>query len=227
MKMRTLTVASVATVTAMAAGLAMGESITIDLAGINSNDNLVPERMRALFDSLVGVTITGIGYNVVGNGDDTGVTWGNEMTMAVVDDLNGVFISFFQMREVYCRWRMGSCFKRGHHRLAAQGLEFTTGSGGLLLSSSSYDDVVGATDSHYESGTVTIEYAVPAPGALALLGLAESLAVVVDAPDKFDRGPDSPTSDSSLNQTDSNFPTPPRLSGEGVSFLVRHLSVAA
>ena len=178
MKMRTLTVASVATVTAMAAGLAMGESITIDLAGINSNDNFgTGTNEVALFDSLVGVTITGIGWdNVVGNGDDTGVTWGNEMTMAVVDanDLNGVFISFFPNEgSATAGGVWGPASSEGIIDLASQGLEFTTGAGGLLVEFfESYDDVSGATDSHYESGTVTIEYAVPAPGALALLGLA-------------------------------------------------------
>ena len=177
MKMQTLTVASVATVTAMAAGLAMGESITIDLAGINSNDNFGSgTNEQVSFSDLVGVTITGIGWdNVVGNGDDTGVTWGNEMTMAVVDanDLNGVFISFFPSEGSGTAGGVwGPASSGGLIDLGDQGLEFTTGSGGLLVEFfESYNDVDG-TDSHYESGTITIEYGVPAPGALALLGLA-------------------------------------------------------
>ena len=80
------------------AGLAVGESITLDLAGVNSNDNFGSPLNEGVVIELGDVTITGIGWdNVVGNGDDTGATWGNEMTMAVVDagDLNGVFISFF------------------------------------------------------------------------------------------------------------------------------------
>ena len=177
MKMRTLTVASVATVTAVAAGLAMGESITLDLAGVNSNDNFGSPNNESSLVNLGDVTITGIGWdNVVGNGDDTGVSWGNEMTMAVVDsgDLNGVFISFFpEDGGATAGGVWGPASSGGIIDLASQGLAFNTSSGGLLIEFfESYNDVDGATDAHYESGTVTIEYAVPAPGALALLGLA-------------------------------------------------------
>jgi len=177
MKMQTLTVASVATVTALAAGLAMGESITLDLAGVNSNDNFGSPNNVAELVNLGDVTITGIGWdNVVGNGDDTGVSWGNEMTMAVVDsgDLNGVFISFFPNDGGDTAGGVwGPASSGGIIDLASQGLAFNTGSGSLLIEFfESYNDVDGATDAHYESGTVTIEYAVPAPGALALLGLA-------------------------------------------------------
>ena len=177
MKMQTLTVASVATVTALAAGLAMGDSITLDLAGVNSNDNFGSPNNESSLVNLGDVTITGIGWdNVVGNGDDTGVSWGNEMTMAVVDsgDLNGVFISFFPNDGGDTAGGVwGPASSGGIIDLASQGLAFNTGSGGLLIEFfESYNDVDGATDSHYESGTVTIEYSVPAPGALALLGLA-------------------------------------------------------
>jgi len=177
MKMQTLTVASVATVTAMAAGLATAESITLDLAGVNSNDNFGSPNNEMSLVALGDVTITGIGWdNVVGNGDDTGVTWGNEMTMAVVDsgDLNGVFISFFPSEGGATAGGVwGPASSGGIIDLAAQGLAFNTASGSLLIEFfESYNDVDGATDAHYESGTVVIEYAVPAPGALALLGLA-------------------------------------------------------
>ena len=177
MKMQTLTVASVATVTVMAAGLATAESITLDLAGVNSNDNFGSPNNEMSLVALGDVTITGIGWdNVVGNGDDTGVTWGNEMTMAVVDsgDLNGVFISFFPSEGgAPASGVWGPASSGGIIDLAAQGLAFNTASGSLLIEFfESYNDVDGATDAHYESGTVVIEYAVPAPGALALLGLA-------------------------------------------------------
>ena len=177
MKMQTLTVASVATVTVMAAGLATAESITLDLAGVNSNDNFGSPNNEMSLVALGDVTITGIGWdNVVGNGDDTGVTWGNEMTMAVVDsgDLNGVFISFFPSEGGATAGGVwGPASSGGIIDLASQGLAFNTTSGSLLVEFfESYNDVDGATDAHYESGTVTIEYSVPAPGALALLGLA-------------------------------------------------------
>ena len=177
MKMQTLTVASVATVTALAAGMATADSITLDLAGVNSNDNFGSPNNDASLIALGDVTITGIGWdNVVGNGDDTGVTWGNEMRMAVVDsgDLNGVFVQFFPSEgSATAGGVWGPASSGGIIDLAAQGLAFNTASGSLLVEFfESYNDVDGATDAHYESGTVTIEYAVPAPGALALLGLA-------------------------------------------------------
>ena len=167
MKMQTLTVASVATVT-MAAGFAMGETITIDLAGINSNDNFGSEiNEQIVLTELAGATITGIGWdNVVGNGDDTGVTWGNEMNMVFDAAVN---VQFFPSE--------GGATAGGIWGPASSGGILATsldvGEGGLVIEFyESYDDVTGATDAHYDSGTVTIEYAVPAPGALALLGLA-------------------------------------------------------
>ena len=177
MKMRTLTVASVATVTAVAAGLAMGDSVTLDLAGVNSNDSFGSPFNEFSLLNLGDVTITGIRWdNVVGNGDDSAVSWGNEMTMAVVDagDLSGVFISFFpEEGSASAGGVWGPASSGGVIDLAAQGLAFNTTSGSLLVEFfESYDDGADATDAHYESGTVTIEYSVPAPGALALLGLA-------------------------------------------------------
>ena len=161
------------------AGLAIADTITIDLAGVNSNDNFgSPNNEFQLFD-IGDVTITGIGWdNVVGNGDDTGVTWGNEMTMAVVDsgNLNGVFISFFPSEGGTTAGGVwGPASSGGIIDLTSQGLEFSTSSGSLLVEFfESYNDVDGATDAHYESGTVTIEYqgstpAVPGIGGLAAL----------------------------------------------------------
>ncbi|MAT82328.1 MAG: hypothetical protein CMJ29_11885, partial [Phycisphaerae bacterium] len=77
----------------MAAGLATADSITIDLAGINSNDNFGSEiNEQIVLTELAGATITGIGWdNVVGNGDDTGATWGNEMNMVFDAALNVQF----------------------------------------------------------------------------------------------------------------------------------------
>ena len=172
----TLIVTGVASI-GLVAALATAESITIDLAGINSNDNFGSPNNDFSLIELGDVTITGIGWdNVVGNGDDTGVTWGNEMTMAVVDsgDLNGVFISFFPSEGGATAGGVwGPASSGGIIDLASQGLAFNTTSGSLLVEFfESYNDVDGATDAHYESGTVTIEYSIPAPGALALLGLA-------------------------------------------------------
>ena len=162
---------------AAATSFAYGETITIDLAGLDSYDGFGAAINSSELFGLGDVTITGIGWdNVVGNGDDTGVSWGNEMTMAVVDsgDLNGVFISFFPNEgSASAGGVWGPATSGGIIDLAAQGLEFNTTSGSLLVEFfESYDDAADGIDAHYESGTVTIEYAVPAPGALALLGLA-------------------------------------------------------
>ncbi|MEE2908593.1 MAG: PEP-CTERM sorting domain-containing protein [Planctomycetota bacterium] len=175
--MQTLTVASVATVTALAAGLATAETMTIDLAGVNSNDNFGVAGNHQELAALGNVHVTGIGWdNVVGNGDDTGVTWGNEMRMAVVDSasLSGVFVTFFPSEgSATAGGVWGPASSDGIIDLISNGIDFYTDSGSLLVEMyESYDDASGATDAHYESGTVTIEYAVPAPGALALLGLA-------------------------------------------------------
>ena len=159
------------------AGLAVGDSITLDLAGVNSNDNFGSPNNEMSLVNLGDVTITGIGWdNVVGNGDDTGVTWGNEMTMAVVDsgDLNGVFISFFPSEGGATAGGVwGPSSSGGIIDLASQGLEFNTASGTLLIEFfESYNDVDGATDAHYESGTVTIEYAGSTPVVPGIGGLA-------------------------------------------------------
>ena len=172
----TLIVTGVASI-GLVAAIATADSITLDLAGVNSNDNFGSPNNDMSLIALGDVTITGIGWdNVVGNGDDTGVTWGNEMTMAVVDsgDLNGVFISFFPAEgSATAGGVWGPASSGGIIDLASQGLAFNTTSGSLLVEFfESYNDADGATDAHYESGTVTIEYSVPAPGALALLGLA-------------------------------------------------------
>jgi hypothetical protein len=172
----TLIVTGVASI-GLVAAIASADSITLDLAGINSNDAFGSPNNDLSLIALGDVTITGLGWdNVVGNGDDSGVSWGNEMRMAVVDsgDLSGVFVTFFpEDGSGSAGGVWGPASSGGIIDLAAQGLSFNTTSGSLLVEFfESYDDVSGGTDAHYESGTVTIEYSVPAPGALALLGLA-------------------------------------------------------
>ena len=76
-----------------ASSLAYGDVIEIDIAGVNSNDNYGAEINEVLSYDLGDIVITGIGWdNVVGDGSPTGVSWGNEMSMAVSD---GAFVSFF------------------------------------------------------------------------------------------------------------------------------------
>ena len=165
MKMRTLTIASVATVT-MSAGFAMGETLTIDLAGILSYDSYGSAGNVVLnFSELAGATITGVAWeNVVGNGDDSGATWGNEMNMAFEGILNVQFFPGEGDTTAGGIWGPAEGSFATSLDVGDDGLEVEFYEG--------YDDIAGAADAHYESGTVTIEYAIPAPGALALLGLA-------------------------------------------------------
>ncbi len=178
MRKQTLTVAACATVTAVAAGRAMGETVTLDIAGVESWDGFGEAVNNAIVLSNLGdVTIIGLGWdNVVGNGDDSGVSWGNEMNMFVgtAGGATGVNAGFFPSEGSGSPGGIwGPASSGGVIDLVAQGLSFQTEAAGLYFEFyESYDDGAGAIDAHYDSGTITIEYAVPAPGALALLGLA-------------------------------------------------------
>ena len=153
-----------------ASSLAYGDVIEIDIAGVNSNDGAGSEINEVLSYDLGDIIITGIGWdNVVGDGSPTGVSWGNEMSML----LNGaVQVSFFPSE--------GSATGGGVWGPASSDGILAL-SGGLPLDGAAltleffegYDDASGATDAFYQSGTIFVEYTVvPAPGALALLGLA-------------------------------------------------------
>lgn len=178
MRKQTLTVAAVATVTAVAAGLAMGETVTLDIAGFQSYDGFgAAVNQATIFADLGDVTITGLGWdNVVGNGEASGVSWGNEMNMLVgtQDGSTGVNVGFFPNEgSASAGGLWGPASSGGVIDLVAEGLSFQTAADGLYIEFyESYDDVSGGVDAEYNSGIITIEYSVPAPGALALLGLA-------------------------------------------------------
>ena len=153
-----------------ASSLAYGDVIEIDIAGVNSNDNYGAEINEVLSYDLGDIVITGIGWdNVVGDGSPTGVSWGNEMSMAVSD---GAFVSFFPSEGSGSAGGVwGPASSDG---IIALGEALALNGAALTLEFyESYDDAGGATDAFYQSGTITVEYTVvPAPGALALLGLA-------------------------------------------------------
>ena len=152
-----------------ASSLAYGDVIEIDISDVESNDGYQDVDNEVLSYDLGDIVITGIGWdNVVGDGSPSGFSWGNEMSMSVSDEL---FISFFPNEGggsaggLWGPASSGGILPTGDVALAGSALtlEFFEG----------YDDAPGATDAFYESGIITIEYTVvPAPGALALLGLA-------------------------------------------------------
>ncbi len=156
-----------------ASSLAYGDVIDIDLTGVNSNDGLGEAFNEVLSYDLGDIVLTGIAWDNVQADGFGSPSWGNEMTMNV----NGAFsISFFPSE--------GSGSAGGPWGPASSGgiidLEGALGSYVALEGAAltleffeAYDDAAGATDATYTSGIVTIEYSVvPAPGALALLGLA-------------------------------------------------------
>ena len=62
----------------------------------------------------------------------------------------------------------------GYNDLVTAGLDFNVGANGILRVefNESYDDAVGVADADWLGGFITFHYDVPAPGALALPGLA-------------------------------------------------------
>lgn len=156
-----------------ASSLAYGDVIEIDLAGVNSNDNLGAAINDVLSYDLGDIVLTGIGWDNVQADGFGSPSWGNEMNMNV----NGAFsIAFFPNEgsgSAGGPW--GPASSDGIISLAdALGGDVALNGAALTLEFfESYDDAGGETDASYTSGTVTIEYSVvPAPGALALLGLA-------------------------------------------------------
>ena len=105
--------------------------------------------------------------DVVGDGSPTGASWGNEMNMAINATSNVQFFPSESSGSAGGVW--GPADSGG-----MVALDLALGGAPLTLEFyESYDDASGATDAFYQSGTITVEYTVvPAPGALALLGLA-------------------------------------------------------
>ena len=151
-----------------ATSFAYGDVIEIDIAGVNSNDGFGSEINDVLSYDLGDIVITGIAWeNVVGDGSPTGSTWGNEMNMAINGVSNVQFFPSDSSGTAGGVWGPADSGGMVAIDLALEGAALT------LEFYESYDDSFGATDAFYQSGTITVEYTVvPAPGALALLGLA-------------------------------------------------------
>ena len=157
-----------------ASSLAYGDVYLIDLAGVFSYDGFGSQFNEVMNIDLGDAVITGIGWdNVVGDGSPSGSTWGEEMAM----DVGGAFqISFFPdegMDSGGGVW--GPASSGGIISLQdALGQDYALEGAPLTIEFFElYDDIAGDIDAIYQSGIITIEYSVvPAPGALALLGLA-------------------------------------------------------
>ena len=160
-----------------AAGFATAETVTIDLAGIASNNGYGDAGNTVLnFDIGGGSQInsaywTGVEGNTEGG---AGASWGNEMRMAIgTDDFGAIGMAFFPAEgsgSAGGPWGPAD----GGHDFNDLGYTITTTDGNMSVEFyESYDDDASVADAFYTAGTVVIDYTVvPAPGALALLGLA-------------------------------------------------------
>lgn len=158
---KTIALAAVAAI----AGTAMGTDLVIDVSGVESWD-FQGDPDNTILNVFVGAgaTITNIAWNV--NLTTLGISWADENTMTFngAQSVNpGLGDAFTVSNANYA----GS---------AASGIVLD-GSGMLSIEfhEVGFDDNANAVDSFYNSGTITISY-VPAPGALAVLGLGGLVA---------------------------------------------------
>ena len=161
MKKQIVALTSVLALTGFAAA-----DVTVDLAGMNSWDGYGSadnEGGAGNGESLVGISWD----NVVGDGLG-GPSWGNEMSIAVA----GYGFAFFPGESSGSAG--GIWGPASEAMIDLSGLDLTFDGWELY---EGYDDAAGAIDASYVSGTVTFHTVpVPAPGALALLGLAGLVA---------------------------------------------------
>ena len=158
-------------------GVALAGQQTVDLTGITSYDS-PGEALNDLINIQVGAgsEVVGVSWdNVVGDGLG-GPSWGNEMTMGILDETTSqVALSFFPAEaDATAGGVWGPASGGSATNLTDNGISFVSVNGDVNLEFyEAYDDATGAADAVYNSGTVTIYWnEVPAPGALALLGLA-------------------------------------------------------
>lgn len=158
---KTIALAAVAAI----AGTAMGTDLVIDVSGVESWD-FQGDPDNTILNVFVGAgaTITNIAWNV--NLTTLGISWADENTMTFngAQSINvGAGDAFTVSNQNYA----GS---------AASGIVLD-GSGMLSIEfhEVGFDDNPNAVDSFFNSGSITVSY-VPAPGALAVLGLGGLVA---------------------------------------------------
>ncbi|MFG0245026.1 MAG: PEP-CTERM sorting domain-containing protein [Phycisphaerales bacterium JB052] len=159
---KTIALAAVAAL----AGSAAAADLTIDVSGINSWGFQGDAQNETLSVALgAGAVITGIAWDV--NLTTLGISWADENTMGfeggALEVMPGAGDAFTVFNQNYS----GST---GGVALSADGIL------DIEFYEVGFDDNAGAVDSYYEAGsTITISY-VPAPSALAVLGLGGLVA---------------------------------------------------
>ena len=178
MKKRTL-INSFATIAMCTiAGSVSAEVLVLDIGGFNSWDAQGSAFNEVLtHDFGQAVTITGIGWDV--NIDTTGFSWLSESLFSIGDSaltpdliVNPGAGSDFPGSGVYTSGGIRAADNSGTPITIAvpdtvMEIEFFE----------NFDDQAGAIDSTFGAGsTITIQYTIPTPGALALLGIAGLVA---------------------------------------------------
>jgi hypothetical protein len=142
------------------AGIAAAD-VTVDLTGMNSWDSYGSannEGGAGNGEALVGISWSGVMGDGLG-----GPSWGNEMSLAVA----GYGFGFFPNEG---SGSAGGIWGPSDNSYDLSGLDLTFDGWELY---EGYDDAPDAIDATYTAGTVTFHTVpIPAPGALALLGVA-------------------------------------------------------
>ena len=158
---KTIALAAVAAI----AGTAMGTDLVIDVSGVESWD-FQGDPDNTILNVFVGAgaTITNIAWNV--NMTTVGISWADENTMTFngSQSINpGLGDAFTVSNQNYAGSAASSLVLDGSGMLSIEFHEV------------GFDDNADAVDSFYNSGSITVSY-VPAPGALAVLGMGGLVA---------------------------------------------------
>jgi MYXO-CTERM domain-containing protein len=147
--------------------------LTINIAGLSSNGfQNGTDGNVTIATGLSGITILSISYNI--NASGVGVSWFEEMTYSLWDgEVGGALIADGSNGALsYAPGSQTSFFVNasaaGTHDIAD-----TASAGEIIieLHEWSFDDVVGPDAFYNDGSTLTINYFIPAPAGLAVLGL--------------------------------------------------------
>ena len=178
MKLANTVLAAVAALGLAGVAMAEGQSFDIvvdnqswDLEGSPNNETITVD-LAALGLAPADWVLNGVGWNV--DVDPIGASWYSEVTFGFADQgsVNDLFVTpgagdDFANTGAPINYTSGGTLKLGDAGIP----DIAISSGFLEIEIfESFDDVAGAPDANV-SGTITLQF-VPAPGALALLGLA-------------------------------------------------------
>lgn len=152
-------------------------TMSIDISGINSWDSVGASVNETLSIALGGdYLVIGVGWDVTVS--TVGASWLSEATLGFLDSAEGLQLSFGAGDDT-----PGTATYTSGGILDLASIDptfpFQVGADGNLDIEffEGFDDVAGAIDASYLAGsTVTVQYVVPAPGALAMLGLGGLVA---------------------------------------------------